>query len=242
MEKILYVIPAKACSKRLPNKNFLYANNAPMVYRSITAAINSEFHKDIVVITSSEDWSESLSTLSIFACKTGGIVEWRSKLHDLLFMPRPMWLSEDPAQVDDVVSQVKYSFFYNYYNFVNTSMFDTLCIVQPDCPMVTATHVDNALRLHEKYGKPIVAASKCIGEVMNGHSPFVYSMIDGPVYQRSGMLFICKSAMWDACGSKQGVVDAFGAYVYEIPWVDSLEVHTQADLNLANILLREKEL
>ena len=51
--KILAVIPARAGSKAIPNKNIRSVNGHPMIYYAINHAVQSKFITDIIVST---DW------------------------------------------------------------------------------------------------------------------------------------------------------------------------------------------
>ena len=52
--KILAVIPARAGSKGIPNKNIRILNNKPLISYSIENARNSKYITDIVVTTDSD--------------------------------------------------------------------------------------------------------------------------------------------------------------------------------------------
>lgn len=52
--KILAVIPARAGSKGIPNKNIRIINGKPLIYYSINNALNSKYVTDVVVTTDSE--------------------------------------------------------------------------------------------------------------------------------------------------------------------------------------------
>ena len=53
--KILAVIPARAGSKGIPNKNIRIINGKPLIAYSIENAINSQFITDIVITTDSPE-------------------------------------------------------------------------------------------------------------------------------------------------------------------------------------------
>ena len=66
------VIPARAGSKGIPNKNIRIINGRPLVYYSIKTAIDSEYITDIVVTTDS-------SSIEIIARQMGVMVKNREK-------------------------------------------------------------------------------------------------------------------------------------------------------------------
>lgn len=53
--KILAVIPARAGSKAIPNKNIRIVEEHPLIYYSIKNAIDSEYVTDIIVTTDSPE-------------------------------------------------------------------------------------------------------------------------------------------------------------------------------------------
>ena len=53
--KILAVIPARAGSKGIPNKNIRLVNNKPLIYYSIKNALESKWITDVIVTTDSPE-------------------------------------------------------------------------------------------------------------------------------------------------------------------------------------------
>ena len=53
--KILAVIPARAGSQGIPNKNIRIIGGHPLIYYSIKNAMGSEFITDVIVTTDSAD-------------------------------------------------------------------------------------------------------------------------------------------------------------------------------------------
>ena len=53
--KIVAVIPARANSKRIPNKNIRLLNNRPLIYYAINNAKESKYITDIIVTTDSSE-------------------------------------------------------------------------------------------------------------------------------------------------------------------------------------------
>ena len=61
MSNIIAVIPARANSKGVPNKNILPLNNIPLIAYSIKAAQKSRYIDRIIVSTDSESISSNIS-------------------------------------------------------------------------------------------------------------------------------------------------------------------------------------
>ena len=68
--KILAVIPARAGSKGIPNKNIRIVGGHPLIYYSIKNALNSEFVTDVIVTTDSPQ-------VRIIAQQMGAQYKWR---------------------------------------------------------------------------------------------------------------------------------------------------------------------
>ena len=68
--KILAVIPARAGSKGIPNKNIRIINGYPLIYYAITNALSSRFITDIIVSTNSPE-------IRIIATQMGVKCKWR---------------------------------------------------------------------------------------------------------------------------------------------------------------------
>ena len=68
--KILAVIPARAGSKGIPNKNIRIIGGHPLIYYSIKNALNSEYVTDVMVTTDSQQ-------VRIIAQQMGAQYKWR---------------------------------------------------------------------------------------------------------------------------------------------------------------------
>ena len=71
--RILAVIPARAGSKGIPNKNIRIINGHPLIYYSIKNALDSEWITDVIVSTDSPE-------VKIIAEQMGVKVKWRDEL------------------------------------------------------------------------------------------------------------------------------------------------------------------
>lgn len=117
--KILAVIPARAGSKAIPNKNIRSINGHPMIYYAINNAINSEYITDVIVSTDSYH-------VQIIANQMGVKCRWR----------RPE-LCEDSVALDSVVFDAVDSL-QEEYDFVVT--------MQPTSPTLKAETLDCAIK------------------------------------------------------------------------------------------------
>lgn len=70
--KVLAVIPARAGSKGIPNKNIRIIGKHPLVYYSIHNALSSQFITDVIVSTDSPE-------VRIIATQMGASCKWRRR-------------------------------------------------------------------------------------------------------------------------------------------------------------------
>ena len=117
--KILGVIPARAGSKRVANKNIKILNGKPLIAYTIEAALNSNLNR-IVVSTDSEE----IASISI---ECGAEVLMRSDN-----------LSNDHAPTLPVIQDV--------VRKINVT-FDAVMTLQPTSPMRTNLHINQAIEI-----------------------------------------------------------------------------------------------
>ena len=110
-------IPAKTDSTRLPKKNLQVINNKTLVEHTIDYALDSQYIKDIVVSTESDEVEE--------ICK--------SYDEHILVYGRPEYLLKD-AEVADVYVDIFKIQFANYGEWRIPSMATHVIALQPDNP------------------------------------------------------------------------------------------------------------
>lgn len=112
MKKIVAIIPARANSRRLPNKNFIYIRDKMLIEYTIDAAIKSNIFDDIILSTDSVDYHDNL--ISKYNIKSPGI--------------RPSELSGDSVSSEQVINYVL-----DWYER-NISVTDYFYLLQPTSP------------------------------------------------------------------------------------------------------------
>ena len=117
--KILAVIPARAGSKAIPNKNIRSVNGHPMIYYAINNAISSEYITDVVVSTDSYE-------VKIIAEQMGVRCHWR----------RPE-LCEDSVALDAVIYDAVIS---------DDNDYDYIITMQPTSPTLLVATLDDAIK------------------------------------------------------------------------------------------------
>lgn len=116
MKKILAVIPARAGSKGIPNKNIRLVNHHPLVYYSIQNAKKSKYITDIIVTTDSPE-------IGIIAKQMGVRAKQRDKS-----------LCEDNVTLDSVI-----------YDACKDIVCDYVISMQPTSPTLLVESLDRAI-------------------------------------------------------------------------------------------------
>lgn len=114
--KIIAVIPARAGSKGIPNKNIRLLNGKPLIYYSIKNAIDSKFIDEVIVSTDSKE-------VEIIAKQMGANVKWRDAS-----------LAGDEVTLDSVI-----------YDAIKDIKCDYVITMQPTSPTLKVDTLDNAI-------------------------------------------------------------------------------------------------
>lgn len=122
--KVILHIPAREGSKRVPRKNMRLMNNKPMISYAIDASLKSQITEEVYINTDSLE-----------------IIEYAKTNYDnVLIYKREVNLADDKASSDE--------FNYDIIKKLNP---DTLIMINPVCPLITAEDIQNALN-HYKNG------------------------------------------------------------------------------------------
>lgn len=117
MKRILAIIPARAGSKGIPNKNLRLINGYPLVYYALNNAIQSKYITDIIVTTDSP-------LIGQLAKQMG------AKVHQ-----RPPELCDDKTTLDSVI----------YDAIPKESDWDYIITMQPTSPTLKVDSLDQAI-------------------------------------------------------------------------------------------------
>ena len=129
--KILAVIPARAGSKGIPNKNIRIIGGHPLVYYSIKNALNSTFITDVIVSTDSPE-------VKIIANQMGADVKWRRQE-----------LCGDAVTLDSVI----------YDAIPQNTKWDYVVTMQPTSPTLKVETLDKAIEFAIKNGLDTVISA-----------------------------------------------------------------------------------
>ena len=116
--KILAVIPARAGSKGIPNKNIRIICGHPLIYYSINNALNSEYITDVIISTDSPE-------VRIIATQMGTKCKWRDES-----------LCGDEVTLDSVV----------YDAIPKDGHWDYIVTMQPTSPTLKVQTLDAAIK------------------------------------------------------------------------------------------------
>lgn len=142
--KVVALIPARAGSKGVINKNIRELNGSPLIAYTIQAALQSKFIDDVYVSSDSETIRDYAET------------------HHCKVIKRPSEFALDGSPASEVVK--------HFISTLSTGIkqLDPLIVyLQPTSPLRNAAHIDNALCLLEKEQH-----SRLISVVEMLHSPF----------------------------------------------------------------------
>lgn len=216
MGKILAVIPARAGSKGIPNKNIRIVGGRPLIYYSIKNALNSKYITDVVVTTDSPD-------VRIIASQMGVDVKWRDAA-----------LCGDSVTLDSVVADA----------VPGDQAWDYIVTMQPTSPTLRVETLDSAIRhAMEKDLDTVVSAINAPhlswgerdGKKVPNYTKRLNRQYLPAHYMETGAFVISKA-------SAVTPETRFGERVdlYELPEYEAQDVDTFSDLrNVADTLERE---
>ena len=223
----LAIIPARSGSKGVPDKNIRDLCGKPLIAYSVEAAILSGQFSEVMVSTDSEKYAD-ISRL--FGA-------------NVPFLRSPQTASDTASSwdmVDEVLSE---------YNKLGQS-FDSFCILQPTSPMRTSEDIKKAYELY--YSKASFAVvSVCESEhspLWCGHLSSTFELNDfidarsmnqrqalGKYYRLNGAIYIVNTERFKT--------DRFlyqkGSYAYVMEQIRSIDIDTEIDFALAEVLLKK---
>lgn len=214
--RILAVIPARAGSKGIPNKNIRLVNNRPLICYAIKNAVQSEMITDVVVSTDSPE-------IEIIARQMGVTVKKRDSE-----------LAGDEVTLDAVI-----------YDVAKDYDADYVVSMQPTSPTLRTETLDAAIRyaIEENVDTLISVINKphlaWIGGE-NGKKPAYKERLNRqylpPYYLETGAFFISR-------GSVVTPTSRFGdkCDVFEIEESEAIDIDTFEDLKNAEAVMAKKK-
>ena len=215
--KILAVIPARAGSRGIPNKNIRIIGGHPLIYYSIHNAKKSSFITDIVVSTDS-------AAVRIIAQQMGVGVRWRDER-----------LCGDEVTLDAVI----------YDAIPKDEAWDYVVTMQPTSPTLSVETLDAAIgwavehdldTLISAINAPHLTWGEKDGKKVPNYKERLNRQYLPPCYSETGAFVISKASVVTETTRIGEKID-----VFEVPEKESVDVDTFTDLMAVESLLEEKK-
>lgn len=228
-QSILAIIPARGGSKGIPRKNVRLLCGKPLVAYSIETALSSEYIDRVVVSTEDKEIARIVEQYG------GEVIE------------RPTELARD-----DTPSLPVYQHVIEYLEKEERFTTDAVVALQPTCPLRIAADIDGAIQKFLGADCDSVL-SVCEAE----HPPHWMYTLDGDrmkllieggekiarrqdaprVYRINGAVYITRKQIMMVENRVWG--DDTRAYI--MPWERSIDIDTEIDLKLAELIMKERE-
>ena len=215
--KILSVIPARAGSKGIPNKNIRIIGGHPLIYYAIKNALNSKYITDVIVSTDSPE-------VKIIATQMGVSVHWRDEA-----------LCGDAVTLDAVIADA----------VDHSVVWDYIITMQPTSPTLTVKTLDSAIQytmdncldtVISAINAPHLSWGVKDGKKVPNYTKRLNRQYLPPCYMETGAFVISKASVVTPKTRIGQKVD-----VFEVPENESQDVDTFSDLrSVAATLNRQK--
>lgn len=211
--RILAIIPARAGSKGIPNKNIRIIGGHPLVYYAIRNALQSDEITDVIVSTDSPE-------VAIIAKQMGVTVKWREK-----------YLCEDEVTLDSVIADA----------IPKDVLWDYIVTMQPTSPTLNVRTLDTAIQyaiessldtLISATNSPHLSWREETGKKVPNYKERLNRQYLPANYLETGAFMISKASVVTKetrIGSK---VD-----IFEISETESIDVDTFIDLQVVQLLM-----
>ena len=211
--KIAAIIPARAGSKGIPNKNIRIVNGHPLIYYAIHNALCSKFITDVIVTTDSPE-------AGIIAEQLGAVCKWRDAE-----------LCGDAVSLDAVV----------YDALPKEEAWDYVVTMQPTSPTLRVETLDKAIQYaidgdYDAVISAINSPSLSWSKQGEGFRPNYEKRLNRqylpPCYKETGAFFVSKAAVVtpeSRFGNKISI--------YEVPEDEAVDIDTFQDIQVAAAIL-----
>lgn len=211
--KILSVIPARAGSKGIPNKNIRIIGGHPLVYYSIKNALNSKKITDVIVSTDSPE-------VKIIAEQMGAKVKWRDES-----------LCGDEVTLDAVIADA----------IPSDEQWEYVVTMQPTSPTLRTRTLDSAIQYTIDNGYDTVISAKNAphlswgerdGKKVPNYAERLNRQYLPPCYMETGAFVVSRASVITPKTRIGEKVD-----VYEVSEDESQDVDTFEDLRTVAAIL-----
>ena len=228
--KILALIPARAGSKGLPNKNIKLLSGKPMIAWTIEAALRSKYIDKVLISTDSPSIKEIAENYGAWAP----------------FL-RPFELATDQAEMLDVASHA-----IQWVTENSAESYEYIILLQPTAPLRDERHIDEAVARYfqkktEKYQCLVSVYSVSVKynwllrENENNFASFSFPMVDAkfsrqkmkPVFLPNGAIYVAPIIGFSGFFSDENIL-------YIMSDSDSIDVDSESDFKIAEMMLASK--
>lgn len=215
---ILAVIPARAGSKGIPNKNIRIIGGHPLIYYSIKNALNSKYITDVVVTTDSPE-------VRIIVQQMGANYKWRNET-----------LCGDAVTLDAVIADAIP---------VDEKEYDYIVTMQPTSPTLLVSTLDAAIKYTidldldtciSAINAPHLSWCERDGKKVPNYSQRLNRQYLPPCYLETGAFVISKRNVVTPQSRIGNKVD-----VFEVSEREAIDVDTFEDLKNAASLLEDEK-
>lgn len=215
---ILAVIPARAGSKAIPNKNIRTVNGKPLIYYSIMNAIQSEYISDVIISTDSPE-------IQSLASQLGVKCHWRRSE-----------LCQDDVTLDSVIYDVV---------SIYDGPIDYVVTMQPTSPTLKKESLDRAIKyaidsdldtVISAINKPHLSWGEKDGKKVANYSERKNRQYLPPHYLETGAFVISKREFVTENSRIGKNID-----VFELSENEAIDVDNFIDLYAVSAILKERK-
>ncbi|MGD8203036.1 cytidylyltransferase domain-containing protein [Pantoea sp. FN0305] len=229
MKGNIAIIPARGGSKRLQGKNIRLLNNKPLIAWTIEAAKKSGIFDNIIVSTD----CENIATIA------------RYHGAEVPFL-RPSHLATDEATTNDVITHLVENI------EAAGERINLITLLQPTSPLRTAQHIlEAAAVFREKRARTVISVCKISHPIQLCNKLPSNLSLDGFIkpdytkrsqeqeiyYRINGAIYIFDRAFV----GKLNELYTQGSFAYIMDEYDSVDIDTELDFKLAEILIKKND-
>lgn len=226
------IIPARAGSKSLKNKNMVRINNKPMIHWSIIEALKSKNIKEILITT-------NCSKVKRYCKKF-------NKIKKISIISRPNFLAKDNTKMLPVVNHAK-----NYSKYKNDKDLLGYVLLQPTSPLRKKKDIDQACNLFHKTKPDSLVSVMKLKHIYNPESLYylkknslqkVFKIKNTFLKQNKKTYFVPNGAaiyITSKKNIKKFILGGDKIVGFQMPDERSIDVDNLEDLNIAKILFKK---
>jgi CMP-N-acetylneuraminic acid synthetase len=219
------LIPCRKGSKRVPGKALIDLCGKPLLWYTLNAAEESEL--ETYYLTSDYD-RDDLEDAGLNL----------SEFKKLIVIRRPNDLCEDGSPYTEYIEH-----FLRVTGSKEFTMreFETVCLLQPTCPLRTAQHINEAIDIYRHGGLPGLVSAFEMPKGLLYNSNF--SSIFGTGFIRDDLAYVRNSSIYIFAVNyfiNQKSIFVNPSHIYTMNMWESVDINTQNDLNICEKLLKQE--